>query len=183
MAAFLLSACHKNVKSESEAKQQPQAAATEADQNVSENESSGDIAPTEEIQPVPVEDESVPALDEAGVRAAAETMPELKTINFSYDKYTLTEEAKETLGKNAELIKSENMTVTVEGNCDSRGTVEYNLSLGQKRANVVKEYYVLLGVPEKSIATISYGEEKPLCEEENENCWQKNRRAETKLQK
>ena len=69
----------------------------------------------------------------------------------------------------------------VEGHCDNRGTTEYNLSLGQKRAKEVRDYYVRLGVSENSIGTISYGEENPACEEETEECWMKNRRSETKV--
>lgn len=112
-----------------------------------------------------------------------ETIISLDTINFDFDKYELSENAKNTLSKNAKVILENKYTVTVEGHCDERGTNQYNLSLGQKRANVVKEYYIRLGVPEKNIATISYGEEKPLCFESTENCWSKNRRAETKVTK
>ncbi|MEW6012302.1 MAG: peptidoglycan-associated lipoprotein Pal [Elusimicrobiota bacterium] len=112
-----------------------------------------------------------------------EAITSLDTINFDFDKYELSENAKTTLSKNAKTILENKYTVTVEGHCDERGTNQYNLSLGQKRANVVKEYYIRLGVPEKNIATISYGEEKPLCFESTENCWAKNRRAETKVTK
>lgn len=112
-----------------------------------------------------------------------EAVISLDTVNFDFDKYELSEDAKNTLSKNAKTIIENKYTVTVEGHCDERGTNQYNLSLGQKRANVVKEYYIRLGVLEKNIATISYGEEKPLCFESTENCWAKNRRAETKVTK
>ena len=65
----------------------------------------------------------------------------------------------------------------VEGHCDSRGTVEYNLALGAKRAKAVKDYLVSLGIAGDRMSTISYGEELPLCREENEACWSRNRRA------
>ncbi|OPY73104.1 MAG: Outer membrane protein P6 precursor [Syntrophorhabdus sp. PtaU1.Bin002] len=65
----------------------------------------------------------------------------------------------------------------IEGNCDERGTVEYNLVLGQKRADSAKNYLVNLGVDAKSMDTISYGKERPVCTEKNEGCWAKNRRA------
>ncbi|MEF3279812.1 MAG: peptidoglycan-associated lipoprotein Pal [Elusimicrobiota bacterium] len=107
----------------------------------------------------------------------------LQTINFDFDKYELTTEAKKILSDNAKTIIENSYTVTVEGHCDERGTNQYNLSLGQKRANVVKEYYIMLGVPERNIATISYGEENPVCFESTEECWAKNRRAETKTTK
>ena len=67
--------------------------------------------------------------------------------------------------------------VTVEGHCDERGTVEYNLALGAKRARAAKDYLVALGVSGDRLTTISYGEELPLCHENNESCWQQNRRA------
>ncbi len=66
--------------------------------------------------------------------------------------------------------------VVVEGNCDERGTSEYNLALGDRRANAAKSYLVSLGIPSRRIKTISYGKEKPLCTESTEECWSKNRR-------
>jgi peptidoglycan-associated lipoprotein len=66
--------------------------------------------------------------------------------------------------------------VNIEGHCDDRGTTEYNLALGAKRAQVAQNYLVSLGVPASRLSTISYGEEVPVCREENESCWQKNRR-------
>jgi peptidoglycan-associated lipoprotein len=65
----------------------------------------------------------------------------------------------------------------IEGNCDERGTVEYNLALGQRRSNVAKDFLVNLGVAPNLLSTVSYGKEKPLCLEHNEECWAKNRRA------
>jgi peptidoglycan-associated lipoprotein len=71
--------------------------------------------------------------------------------------------------------------ITVEGNCDDRGTIGYNIALGQKRADEVKAYYVRMGIPAENIATVSYGEEKPVCYEANKTCWAQNRRADTLL--
>lgn len=105
----------------------------------------------------------------------------LKMVHFDFDKYELSEEARNILKENAKIILENNFKILVEGHCDERGTNQYNLSLGQKRANVVKQYYINLGIPEDRIGTISYGEEKPLCSESNEECWAKNRRAETKV--
>lgn len=106
----------------------------------------------------------------------------IKTVNFDYDRYELSEASRETLQANAALIKArKDWTVLVEGHCDDRGTVEYNLALGQKRAKSVRDYYVRLGVPESVMGTISYGEEKPLCAEQADACWLQNRRAETKI--
>ena len=75
-----------------------------------------------------------------------------------------------------------NYQVVVEGNCDDRGTTAYNIALGQKRADEVKAYYVRLGIPADKIATVSYGEEKPVCYEATNDCWAQNRRADTLLQ-
>ncbi len=107
---------------------------------------------------------------------------DLKTVNFGFDRYELSEDARKTLQANAALLKArKDWSVLVEGHCDDRGTVEYNLALGQKRAKAVRDYYVRLGVPESSVGTISYGEEKPLCTEQTDACWAENRRAETKV--
>ncbi len=136
--------------------------------------------------------ETIPGLDiQENSDAAAEgeirggeflNQTTVKTVNFDYDRYELSEEARATLQANAALIKiRKNWTVLVEGHCDDRGTIEYNLALGQKRAKTVRDYYVRLGVPESIIGTISYGEEKPLCSGVNDACRLQNRRAETKI--
>lgn len=132
-------------------------------------------------QTLPTDTLTDETINEADVRK--ETTISLSTVNFDFDRYELSENAKSVLFENAKNIIDNKYTVTVEGHCDERGTNQYNLSLGQKRANVVKEYYIRLGVPENKIATISYGEEKPLCTEFTEECWAKNRRAETKVTK
>ena len=106
----------------------------------------------------------------------------IKTINFDYDRYELSEATRATLQANAALLKArKDWAVLVEGHCDDRGTVGYNLALGQKRAKAVRDYYVRLGVPESTMGTISYGEEMPLCTEASDPCWLQNRRAETKI--
>jgi len=75
------------------------------------------------------------------------------------------------------MTKDSSAILSIEGHCDERGTNEYNLALGDRRAKAVKDYLVSLGVPSSRIETISYGEEKPLCSAQNEDCWAKNRRA------
>lgn len=117
--------------------------------------------------------------DEADVRRKIASS--LKPVYFDFDKYNLTPQARETLSQNAKIIMENDFNIIIEGHCDERGTEQYNLSLGQKRANAVKEYYIRLGVKPSKIATISYGEEMPLCRESNEECWSLNRRAETKV--
>lgn len=102
----------------------------------------------------------------------------LVTIHFEYDKSVLTATAKKELEGNATWIKNNpKATVQIEGHCDSRGTIEYNLALGERRAQAVKNYLVGLGVPTDRLSVISYGEEKPLVSGENEDAYTKNRRA------
>lgn len=103
---------------------------------------------------------------------------QIKDIHFDFDKYEIKQEDVPTLKKVAELLqKNSRLRVIIEGHCDERGTNEYNFALGQKRANAAKQYLIVLGVASSKIDIISYGEEKPLCTEQNEACWQKNRRA------
>jgi peptidoglycan-associated lipoprotein len=103
---------------------------------------------------------------------------DLKTVNFDYDKANLTPKAQEVLKENASWLKeNKNLKIQIEGHCDSRGSIEYNLALGSRRATTVKDYLVNLGVNSKNILIISYGEERPLDFRENEIAWAKNRRA------
>jgi len=100
----------------------------------------------------------------------------IESIHFEFDKYDITPEAADILKKNAECIKKKGIKkLVIEGNCDERGTTEYNMSLGQKRADAAKKYLKNLGINIK-MDTISYGKEKPICRESNEECWAKNRR-------
>lgn len=116
-----------------------------------------------------------------GAREFTQTA-DLRPIGFDYDAYTLGAEARVTLRNNAAYLKSHpDLEVLVEGHCDDRGTSQYNLALGQKRAKSVREYYIRLGVSGRKIGTISFGEEQPACAEQSEECWTRNRRAETKI--
>lgn len=102
----------------------------------------------------------------------------LHTVHFDYDQATLTGETKKELGENAEWIKShEKSTVQIEGHCDKRGSTEYNLALGERRAKAVKNYLSSLGIKTKRMTVISYGEEKPLDPADSEEAYAKNRRA------
>lgn len=102
----------------------------------------------------------------------------VKDIYFAYDKYDVQASEQPKLQADAAFLKSHpNVRFTIEGHCDERGSAEYNLALGDNRANSVKEALVKLGVPASSIKTISYGKEKSVCTEHNEACWQQNRRA------
>jgi peptidoglycan-associated lipoprotein len=102
----------------------------------------------------------------------------LKDIYFSFDRYDLEGEARETLKVNADWLKRNSTArVVIEGHCDERGTNEYNLALGAKRAQAAKDYLITLGISTERLSTISYGEEIPVCREPNESCWHQNRRA------
>jgi len=100
----------------------------------------------------------------------------LKDIYFDFDQYDLRVDARDTLKTHTEWLKGKpSAQVEIEGHCDERGTGEYNLALGAKRAQAAKDYLVTLGVPAARISTISYGKELPVCQEHTEDCWQKNR--------
>jgi len=102
----------------------------------------------------------------------------LADVFFDYDKSNVRDDARDPLQRNATWLRRWPSTrITVEGHCDSRGTPEYNLALGERRAVAVKDYLVSLGVPAARIVTVSKGKEEPFCREENEACWQQNRRG------
>jgi peptidoglycan-associated lipoprotein len=99
-------------------------------------------------------------------------------IHFDFDKYDIREDAKPILQNIASwLLKNPSAKILTEGHCDERGTSEYNLALGDRRARGVRDYLVALGIPSGRIEMISYGKEKPICTEKTEECWAKNRRA------
>jgi len=102
----------------------------------------------------------------------------LKPIRFDFDKYDIRLADAEILKGNSALLKKfPNVKIQIEGHCDERGTNEYNLALGERRANSTKKYLTSLGVPADRVSTISYGEEKPMDPGHNEEAWTKNRRA------
>lgn len=102
----------------------------------------------------------------------------LKDIRFDFDKYDIRPGDAEILKENgALLMKHPNAKIQIEGHCDERGTLEYNLALGERRANSTKKYLISLGISENVISTISYGEERPLDPGHNEEAWARNRRA------
>ena len=127
----------------------------------------------------PVQAGQTPAADvPASTPGAGATDFANSTIFFAYDDYSLTTEAQAELSKIGEYLKANTTAVVqVEGHCDERGTVEYNLALGERRAQSVKSYLVNLGVTDARLSTISYGEEKPASEGHDEGAWVKNRRA------
>jgi len=106
----------------------------------------------------------------------------LENIYFDFDRYFIRADQTAVLERNAAILKDVgNRHISVEGNCDDRGTIEYNIALGQKRAEEVRGYYIRLGVPGYRINAISYGEEHQVCTEATEACWRQNRRVDTKF--
>jgi peptidoglycan-associated lipoprotein len=102
--------------------------------------------------------------------------PALGQIFFAFDKADIRPDDAKTLAASAAYLKANaNLLVLIEGHCDERGTNEYNLALGERRAKAAANYLVANGIEASRITTISYGEERPTCTEKNEGCWQKNR--------
>ena len=102
----------------------------------------------------------------------------LKDVFFDFDRYDLSADARAVLRGNADWLKNNAaVRVEIEGHCDERGTNEYNLALGAKRAQAAREYLATLGVASERLSTTSFGEEIPLCKEASESCWKQNRRA------
>ncbi len=134
-----------------------------------------------------VETPAIPGVPTVNVGTDFATAPEfLDTVTFDYMKADLTAPSRASLKKNAGVLKTvlkaaPSVKVRVEGHCDDRGTLEYNMALSQRRAKVVRDYYATLGVSKAVLDTIPYGEERPLCTEATEECWARNRRSETTL--
>jgi peptidoglycan-associated lipoprotein len=105
-------------------------------------------------------------------------IPGLATIHFEYDQFSLSPEARNILAQNAEFMRNNPaVNLQVEGHCDSRGSIEYNLTLGERRANAVKSYLVSLGITDARLSVLSYGEEKPMNAGDTESAHAANRRA------
>jgi peptidoglycan-associated lipoprotein len=135
----------------------------------------------EEEAKKPIEGElekSLVAKKEQGIEGVVFESKLFKDIHFDFDKCDIRREDDGILRENAAwLKKNPKMKIQIEGHCDERGTAEYNLALGERRANNTKKYLVSLGISSDRISTISYGEEKPLDPGHNEEAWAKNRRA------
>ena len=125
-------------------------------------------------------EKSLVAKKEPGIEGEVLESKLLKDIHFDFDKYNIRPGDTGILKENAALLKKNpKIKIQIEGHCDERGTVEYNLALGERRANNTKKYLVSLGVSADRISTISYGKERPLDPGHNEEAWAKNRRAHT----
>jgi peptidoglycan-associated lipoprotein len=122
-------------------------------------------------------------MPDAATRATIqELLNRIQDAYFDYDKHTLRPDAETALKRDAQTLSDlirqyPDFKLTVEGHCDARGSEEYNLALGDARAKQAKEYLATLGLPENQLQLISYGKDRPVCDEQDEACWQKNRRA------
>jgi len=136
------------------------------------------------------ETQGVPESPEVGVDTSTQAdaqgnnpLLDQTTVYFGFDRSEIRPEFKDVLNAHAQyLVNNPNASVTVEGHCDERGTVEYNLALGERRADTVKRYLVVQGVAPSQLESISYGEERPAVMGSDESAWSKNRRAEIKYQ-
>jgi len=139
-------------------------------------------APVPPPAPAPVPAPSVTDVDKAQKLRAEIQAFESTHINFDFDKSEIRPDAKAILEKKAAWLREHpEFKVTIEGHADERGTNEYNLALGERRAKSAMKYLNALGISADRMSTISYGEERPLCTESKESCWWKNRRDEFKL--
>jgi peptidoglycan-associated lipoprotein len=144
----------------------------------------GDDRPRAVIETPPPPPRTTGRIDEGTVpepdvrRLSFRPETDLATIHFEFDKSSITEEARAILESNAEIIKENpDVIIQIEGHCDERGANEYNLALGHRRAMATRDYLIELGVFAGRLATISYGEERPIDAAHNEKAWAKNRRA------
>ena len=128
---------------------------------------------TNDRTPTPLDGELMQARDYAYSEGL------LGEIYFAYDSSALTSAAREQLSKNAQFFSGagRSFTVTIEGHCDDRGTTDYNIALGERRANAARDYLISLGVEGSRLRTISFGEERPKCTTAAESCWSRNRRG------
>ena len=151
-----------------------------AEEPVAEREKAAKLAAEEEAKKAKEKEfeKSLVAKKEPGIAGEVFESRLLKDIHFDFDKYDIRSEDAGTLKENATLLMNyPKVKIQVEGHCDERGTNEYNLALGERRANAAKKYLLSLGISTDRISSISYGEEKPLDTGHNEEAWSKNRRG------
>jgi len=137
------------------------------------------LFPEEESEPEPVRETVQPTTTfTEPPPPPVEEVIYFEDINFDYDKYDLTMNARDILSRHASKLKDRpNVKILIEGHCDERGTIEYNLALGEKRATAVQNYLENYGISVQRLNTISYGKERPLDPRHTEDAWAQNRRA------
>jgi peptidoglycan-associated lipoprotein len=145
------------------------------------NESKANGTPHEQAATAPVMQVTSPASSQQSqkISSAAELQSALEKVYFNFDSADLSESARSTLTNNAAaLAKETTAKIRIEGNCDERGSAEYNLALGERRAKAAQQYLVTIGVKSNRLSIVSYGKEKPAVQGDNEAAWTKNRRDE-----
>jgi len=139
-------------------------------------EAQKEVQPAAPEQAKPAEPKAEEVKPKAEERAAVSAKG-LEPVYFDFDKSFIREDARPVMKANAEWLKANpKVKIKIEGNCDERGTIEYNQALGQRRAAAAKKYLTDMGIAGSRISLISYGKEKPACTASTEECWQKNRR-------
>jgi peptidoglycan-associated lipoprotein len=174
-AVALLSGCHK--KPVAAAPPPPPPPVQQASQPAPERP-----RPAARVTEAPSAPAKVAVSENRSTKAFEDYLNKLLDAYFDYDKAELRTDAQTALNSDSGELRGylkefPNAKFVVEGNCDERGSAEYNLALGERRAAAAKEFLTQIGVPSERLSTISYGQEKPVCTDHNENCWQKNRRA------
>ena len=165
IAALMSVGCAKKQTVKSEGAQAPSAAAPVGE------------APVKEAPPAAATPAAPPA-EAPGVAVTEEKLSQFDDVRFDFDKSVVREDGRKTCGVVADYLKKHPQAkMLIEGHCDERGTAEYNMALGERRATAVMTYLVSLGVPKSALSTVSFGKEKPLDPGHNEEAWAKNRRA------
>ena len=176
---FTVSCAKKTVKTDEAAMAAPEETGTQTQQEQSQQEEMASKEQAEMEQQRAMEAEKLAQQEAERQAMLARQKFESENIYFEFDSSALLTAAQETLKRKAEYLrKNPNARVTIEGHCDERGTDEYNLALGDRRANSAKSFLVDLGISPRRLTTISYGEERPLDPRHNEEAWAKNRRCE-----
>ncbi|MEW6003276.1 MAG: peptidoglycan-associated lipoprotein Pal [Nitrospirota bacterium] len=158
---------------------QPEAQQQQPAVSPEETKKKAPIRPEEKIAAEKITEQQLAKVETRDIEAPKyiEEKGVFEDIYFDFDRYDIRSDAKPVLEKIASwLLKNTSEKILIEGHCDERGTNEYNLALGDRRAKATKDFLIALGLSPKRIEIISYGEEKPLCTEKTEDCWQKNRR-------
>lgn len=150
----------------------PTDAGLPAIQEARSNDSLSSTTPAQTAPPV-----AAPTLSEPATVMAPDNTG-IGDIYFDFDQYSIRADAQPVLDRNGQWMRKEpGKSLLIEGHCDERGTLAYNLVLGEKRAKAAKRYLETIGIPAARLQTTSYGEVKPVCKEHNEGCWKYNRRA------
>ena len=180
LAALLAGGCASNemVKSEAAPQVTARQEAPKATETINKADTATSVATQKAAETVKVE--PAKTTEAPVVAPSAVSSPGFETVYFDFDKSDLRQDARNSLAKNAEtMLKAKaGAKVSIEGHCDERGSAEYNLALGERRAKSVQQYLLTLGVQPERLSVVSYGKEKPAVQGNEEAAWAKNRRAE-----